>query len=80
MFPFASTPLSDEQKKEIYRSSRRGVPVDRLARQYCRTKASVYRIISEMRAHRLLDQPIEFMDSPEFHKPHCGNDDPRSAA
>jgi RNA polymerase sigma factor (sigma-70 family) len=68
VFPFASTPLTDEQKKEIYRNSRRGVPVERLARQYCRTKASVYRIVSEMRAHRLLDQPIEFMDSPEFHK------------
>jgi RNA polymerase primary sigma factor len=71
VFPFASTPLSDEQKKEIYRSSRRGVPAARLARTYCRTKASVYRIISEMRAHRLIDQPVEFMDSPEFHKPHA---------
>jgi RNA polymerase primary sigma factor len=68
VFPFASTPLTDEQKKEIYRNSRRGVPVERLARNYCRTKASVYRIVSEMRAHRLLDQPIEYMDSPEFHK------------
>lgn len=68
VFPFASTPLTDEQKKEIYRNSRRGVPVERLARTYCRTKASVYRIVSEMRAHRLLDQPIEYMDSPEFHK------------
>jgi RNA polymerase sigma factor (sigma-70 family) len=71
VFPFASTPLSDEQKKEIYRSSRRGVPAARLARQYCRTKASVYRIISEMRANRLVDQPVEFMDSPEFHQPHA---------
>jgi RNA polymerase sigma factor (sigma-70 family) len=60
--------LTDEQKKEIYRNNRRGVPVERLARTYCRTKASVYRIVSEMRAHRLLDQPIEYMDSPEFHK------------
>jgi RNA polymerase primary sigma factor len=71
VFPFASTPLTDEQKKEIYRNSRRGVPVERLARQYCRTKASVYRIVAEMRAHRLLDQPIEFMDSPEFHQPNA---------
>jgi RNA polymerase sigma factor (sigma-70 family) len=69
VFPFASTPLTDEQKKEIYRGSRRGVPVERLARQYCRTKASVYRIVNEMRADRLLGQPIEYMDSPEFHKP-----------
>jgi RNA polymerase sigma factor (sigma-70 family) len=71
VFPFASAPLTDEQKKEIYRNSRRGVPAERLARQYSRTRASVYRIITEMRAHRLLEQPIEFMDSPEFHKPNA---------
>ena len=68
MFPFAAI-LSDDQKKDIYRNSRRGVPIERLARQYCRTKQSVYRIVSEMRANRLLEQPIEYMDSPEFHKP-----------
>ncbi len=68
MFPFAAV-LSDDQKKDIYRNSRRGVPIERLARQYCRTKQSVYRIVSEMRANRLLEQPIEYMDSPEFHKP-----------
>jgi len=71
VFPFASAPLTDEQKKEIYRNSRRGVPAERLARQYSRTRASVYRIITEMRAHRLLEQPIEFMDSPDFHKPNA---------
>jgi len=68
VFPFASAPLTDEQKGEIFRSFRRGVPVERMARQYCRTKASVYRIVSEMRAKRLTDQPIDYMDSPEFHR------------
>jgi RNA polymerase primary sigma factor len=68
VFPFAAV-LNDDQKKDIYRNSRRGVPIERLARQYCRTKQSVYRIVSEMRANRLLEQPIEYMDSPEFHKP-----------
>jgi RNA polymerase primary sigma factor len=67
VFPFTAV-LSDDQKKDIYRNSRRGIPIERLARQYCRTKQSVYRIVSEMRAHRLLEQPIEYMDSPEFHK------------
>jgi RNA polymerase sigma factor (sigma-70 family) len=40
--------------------------VDRLARRYCRTKASIYRIVGEMRAKRLIDQPIECMYHPSF--------------
>jgi RNA polymerase sigma factor (sigma-70 family) len=66
IFPHASSPLSEERKQEILRRSRRGVPVDRLAEDYCRTKASVYRIISEMRARQILEQPIDFMMSDEF--------------
>lgn len=67
VFPHASGPLDDEGKKQIFRGFRRGVPVERLARQFCRTKASIYRIVSEMRAQRLIDQPIDYMDSEEFH-------------
>ncbi|MEX0717887.1 MAG: RNA polymerase subunit sigma-70 [Planctomycetaceae bacterium] len=68
VFPHAGGPLTDEQKREIFRNAKRGVPAERLARKYCRTKASVYRIVSEVRASRLLEQPIDYMDSPEFHK------------
>jgi len=71
VFPYSTSPLSDEQKKEIYRNHRRGVPVERLARQYCRTKASVYRIVSEVRAHSLLQQPIDYMDSDAFRTPNA---------
>ena len=42
--------MTDDTKKEIYRGFRRGIGVERLARRYCRTKASIYRIIGEMRA------------------------------
>ena len=66
IFPDAPQPMTDEVKKEIYRGFRRGIGADRLARRYCRTKASIYRIISEMRATRLLDQPIEFIYNPSF--------------
>lgn len=68
VFPHAGGTLTDEQKREIFRNARRGVPAERLAKKYCRTKASIYRIISEVRANRLLEQPIDYMDSPEFHK------------
>ncbi len=61
IFPNAPQPLTEDVKKEILRGFNRGISVDRLSRRYCRTKASVYRIIGEMRAKRLVDQPIEFI-------------------
>lgn len=67
VFPLASTPMTEELRNEIFRSFRRGVPADVLANRYCRTKSSVYRIVAEVRAQRLLDQPIDYMDSEEFH-------------
>jgi len=69
VFPHAGAQLGDEQKNEIYRSHRRGVPAARLAARYCRSKASIYRIITELRARRLLEQPIQYMDNEEFHTP-----------
>lgn len=68
VFPRASEPLTDDQRTGIYKSFRRGLAVEELATRYCRTRASIYRIISEVRAIRLLDTPIAFMDSPEFHE------------
>jgi len=68
VFPKSVTTLTDEHKTKIFRSFRRGIPVEKLANQYCRTKGSIYRIISEIRVQRLLEQPIDFMDNEEFHK------------
>ncbi|HUG94486.1 MAG TPA: RNA polymerase subunit sigma-70, partial [Planctomycetaceae bacterium] len=69
VFPDANRPLTEEQRKEIYRSLKRGVSASRLSRQYCRTRSSIYRIATEVRAERLLEHPIAYMDSPEFHQP-----------
>jgi RNA polymerase primary sigma factor len=69
VFPGAPLPLTEDVKKEIHRGFRRGMSVDRLSKRYCRTKASIYRIIGEMRAKRLLDQPIEFMYHASFEAP-----------
>lgn len=66
VFPHATSPLDEEQKDDIYRSFRRGVGADVLAQRYCRTKTSVYRIVSEVRARRLLEQKIDYIDSDEF--------------
>ena len=69
VFPHVGGQLGDEQKNEIYRAHRRGVPAERLAARYCRSKASIYRIITELRALRLLEQPIQYMDNEEFRAP-----------
>ena len=66
IFPNAPEKITDQQKRDIYNNFRRGIPVEKLARRYCRTKASIYRIISESRAARLHAQTIDFMHSDEF--------------
>ncbi len=50
VFPHSTGPLSEDAKKKIYQQHRRGVAAEVLAKQHCRTKTSVYRVINEMRA------------------------------
>lgn len=71
IFPNAKSPLTSEKKRDIYRRHQRGASVERLAREHCRTRNSIYRIISEVRAEMLFNQPIDYMDSPEFQKPNA---------
>ncbi len=66
VFPESTGPLSEDNKKKIYQQYRRGVSVETLAKRYCRTKTSVYRIINEMRAKRILELPLDFIPNPEF--------------
>jgi RNA polymerase primary sigma factor len=73
IFPPSTAPLDDEAKAQIYRQYRRGVSVEVLAAQFHRTRSSVYRVINEMRARRILGTRLEFMHNPSF-------DDPASAA
>lgn len=68
VFPRASEPLTDDQRSGIYKAFKRGIAVEELATRYCRTRASIYRIISEVRAIRLLETPVAYMDSSEFHE------------
>ena len=68
VFPNASSPLSAGKRRDIFQKFQRGVPVQDLAEEACRTRTSIYRILSEERAEQLFEQPIDFMDSPDFHK------------
>ncbi len=69
MFPKLTGPLDTRTKESIYSSYRRGITVDTLAKTYQRTRTSVYRVINEVRAQRLLSQPLDYIPHPDFDKP-----------
>ena len=68
VFPEQTGPLGDDAKQRIYQQYRRGESVDTLAKRHCRTKTSIYRIINEMRAKRILELPLDYIDNPIFAK------------
>ncbi|MEZ6067593.1 MAG: sigma-70 family RNA polymerase sigma factor, partial [Planctomycetaceae bacterium] len=67
IFPKMTAPLTPARRREIYQRLQRGASIDDVAEEYGRTKSSIYRIQTEVRAAGLFEQPIDFMDSPEFH-------------
>jgi RNA polymerase primary sigma factor len=66
VFPDVSGPLREETKRKIYQQYRRGTQVEVLAKMFCRTKASIYRIVSEMRAEAIMELPLDFMPNGQF--------------
>jgi len=68
LFPDAGEPLQDRDRRLIYQAYTRGVSVHALAKRFCRTRSSIYRIITEKRSQELLEEPIEYMLSPEFER------------
>jgi RNA polymerase sigma factor (sigma-70 family) len=73
LFPAVTGALADDTKQTLYRLHRRGISVETLAKRFHRTRTSVYRVINEMRARRLLDQPLDYI-------PHASFDDPEAEA
>jgi len=69
VFPEQTGILTDEVKRKIYQQSRRGESVESLARRYCRTRTTIYRVLNEMRARRILELPLEYMYHESFDKP-----------
>lgn len=68
IFPDATGPLRDVTRRKIYQQFRRGESVDSLARKFCRTKTSIYRIVNEMRARQIMELPLDYMPNEEFAK------------
>jgi len=69
VFPDSSGPLSPEAKQKIYQQHRRGTSVAALAKMHGRTKTSIYRIVNEMRARRIMDLPLDYMYHESFDDP-----------
>ena len=68
IFPDQTGPLNLEMKERIYADFAGGKSAETIANRYCRTKTTVYRVINEMRAQMVMALPLDFMDSPEFHR------------
>jgi len=66
IFPENHGPLGLETKRKIYHQYHRGESVDELAKRFCRTRTSIYRIIAEMRARRIMELPLDYIPNPLF--------------
>jgi RNA polymerase sigma factor (sigma-70 family) len=69
IFPRAQKPLTDQDKRVIYRGFLNGVSIPALSRQYDRTRGTIYRVVNEMRARQLLSRSIDYIHNPQFDLP-----------
>jgi len=68
IFPDQTGPLNLEMKERIYADFLSGKSADEIAKRYCRTRTTVYRVVNEMRAKAILELPLDYIDNPEFHR------------
>lgn len=66
IFPDNSGPLTDDRKRRVFKDYRSGTSVEDLAKRYKRTRTSIYRIINEIRAHKIKDLPLDCIYNPIF--------------
>ena len=67
--PGGSRRLDEAAKREIDRLIRRGVSVEVLADRFGLGASRIERVLTEMRARRLLETKLEFMPDPSFDAP-----------
>lgn len=77
LFPAVGGPLTASAKEEIYLAKKQmdldkknakptGDTVNALATRFGRTRSSMYRVINEVRAKELIQQPIDYIYNPDF--------------
>ncbi|MDY3557050.1 sigma-70 family RNA polymerase sigma factor [Gemmata sp. JC717] len=80
LYPHTAGPLSEAAKQEIYMAKRQheidlknanpaGDTVSAIAKRFGRTRTSMYRVVNEVRAKELVQQPIDYMYNPDFDDP-----------
>ncbi|MFN3166171.1 MAG: hypothetical protein ACE37H_03805 [Phycisphaeraceae bacterium] len=68
IFADRAGPLTRKQKLVIDRAYRAGVGVTKMCRRFRKTRSTVYRAIHEVRAERVLAQPIDHVMMPVFER------------
>jgi len=66
VFPGSHGPLLPETRQAIYQQFQHGESAESLAKRFGRTRTSIYRIVAEMRAERILELPLDFITSDVF--------------
>ena len=66
IFPVLGGPLTDTQKQNVYEAYRRGASVEKLCSDYNRTKTTIYRVINEVRAQRIMALPLDLIPNARF--------------
>jgi RNA polymerase sigma factor (sigma-70 family) len=66
VFPGTTGPLDAARKREIFNAYQEGASVQLIAKRYNRTPSSLYRVINEVRAERLIREPVAYIHNAEF--------------
>ncbi len=68
VFPEHHGPMRPETKQRIYQLYHRGESVESLAERFCRTRSTIYRVIKEVRAQRIMELPLDYIPNEEFER------------
>ena len=66
LFPNRNTPLDEETRRKIFQGFRQNVSIEQLTRIFKRTRGSIYRILGQMRAKRITDFVLDFVENSDF--------------
>ncbi len=66
LFPNRNSPLDEETKRHIFQEHRQNVSIEQIAQTFNRTRGSIYRLLGQMRAKRIADFIVEYVDNPDF--------------
>ncbi len=66
IFPDHHGPMRMETRQRVYQLHRRGESIESLSKRFCRTKASIHRVVLQMRAQRIAELPLDYVPSDEF--------------